>query len=86
MAAEIPFQGVTRRQMVSEDLYNSYEAGDKRKDLTVINGYTSTADGEFIDNELIHFSNETPHGYYAFRFFANNQNNIEISGFPKVWT
>ena len=43
MAAEIPFQGVTRRQMVSEDLYNSYEAGDKRKDLTVINGYTSTA-------------------------------------------
>ena len=52
MAAEIPFQGVTRRQMVSEDLYNSYEAGDKRKDLTVINGYTSTADGEFIDNEL----------------------------------
>ena len=52
MAAEIPFQGVTRRQMVSEDLYNSYQAGDKRKDLTVINGYTSTADGEFIDNEL----------------------------------
>ena len=52
MAAEIPFQGVTRRQMVSDDLYNSYEAGDKRKDLTVINGYTSTADGEFVDNEL----------------------------------
>ena len=52
MAAEIPFQGVTRRQMVSEDLYNSYEVGDKRRDLTVINGYTSTADGVFVDNEL----------------------------------
>ena len=52
MAAEIPFQGVTRRQMVSADLYNSYEVGDKRRDLTVINGYTSTADGVFVDNEL----------------------------------
>ena len=52
MAAEIPLNGVTRRQMVSEDLYNSYEAGDLRRDLTVQNGYTSTEDGEFVDGEL----------------------------------
>ena len=48
MAAEIPLNGVTRRQTVSEDLYNSYEAGDLRRDLTVQNGYTSTEDGEFV--------------------------------------
>ena len=51
-AAEVPLNGVTRRQMVSEDFYNNYETGDLRRDLTVRNGYTSTEDGAFVADEL----------------------------------
>tara|TARA_B100000965_G_C19582362_1_gene754191 strand:+ start:478 stop:1923 length:1446 start_codon:yes stop_codon:yes gene_type:complete len=50
MAAEIPFQGVTRKQIASDDLYDSYEAGDIRRDLTIQNGYTSTEDGVFVED------------------------------------
>jgi hypothetical protein len=51
MAAEIPLNGVTRKQMVSDDLWFSYETGDLRRDLTIQNGWTSTEDGEFVADD-----------------------------------
>ena len=51
MAAEIPLNGVTRKQMVSDDLWFSYEAGDLRRELTIQNGWTSTEDGEFVADD-----------------------------------
>ena len=63
MAAEIPLNGVTRRQMVSDDLWFSYEAGDLRRDLTIQNGWTSTEDGEFVADDrfwIKYAKNNTP--------------------------
>ena len=51
-ALNIPFQGVTRRQMASDDLYNKYETGDLRRDLTIQDGYTSSQDGSIVKDEL----------------------------------
>jgi hypothetical protein len=63
MAAEVPLNGVTRKQMVSDDLWFSYETGDLRRDLTIQNGWTSTEDGEFVPDDrfwIKYAKNNTP--------------------------
>ncbi|MCX6222685.1 MAG: RagB/SusD family nutrient uptake outer membrane protein [Bacteroidia bacterium] len=51
---------------VSEDLYNSYESGDSRRDFTVLKGFTTVA-GQF-DNKTLYFI-KYAHG----KIPANNQ-------------
>lgn len=71
--AVMPFTGFSTAMLVSDNLYYSYEAGDIRRDLSIIKGFTSTTGIKDTSSKFIikytHYDTYTPKDQYD---WANN--------------